>query len=104
MKPKRGITVKGKNRRVEVYHNMTEENESRILVITKRLVDREKRKIMCTNIIYSYATLKTLRDILVSMFADDEFIKDTQHEFDEMLLQKWEAKTNMESLLNTLGK
>jgi hypothetical protein len=89
---RQSVTLKGKNRRINVLWCETEEGEHLIKVETKRLIDYKTRNISSVTAGFSYETFIGLGAAMELISQDPEFIKDTNRLSGQLAKNKFTCK------------
>ena len=71
-------------------------DEIAIHVETKRLVDKKRRHIVSSSVMYGYETLAMLQEILGLLFDDPDFNALTNKIRGQELKNKWKLSTDIE--------
>jgi hypothetical protein len=82
------------NRRLELTIWKTDDGVA-VVIYTKRLLDKKKRHILESKVTYGVETFALLRDLLLLIWDDPEFLKTVNPELGLLYKAKWGINTNI---------
>ena len=86
---------KSKNRRVNLYLIQDPDGILFFHVVTKRLINKVKREITSTSNIYTYATFRSICEMMSQLLGIENFNTITKKYVDEMKADNMKVKTNI---------
>ena len=83
------------NRRVRLYVLETSDGIVYFNLVTKRLTDRKTRQIMATDHLYSYATFRSIFEIMIPLFGSQGFKESALKTLSELGEYRMDINTNI---------